>query len=133
MKKRELGLRVCENCGEEFSRRQFCDRMEDAEIFLKRRHCSRVCGNSRKVLKPKSYHYRARKHRKPACECCGLTAKLHVHHLDQDHTNNDPSNLQTLCTYCHRFVHGLMARLGVVLVRLPRIHGTEIGKPGLPA
>lgn len=55
---------------------------------------------------------RARKHRKSACEACGYTKRLTVHHCDQDQTNNDPSNLQTLCSHCHDFWHATAKRLG---------------------
>ena len=45
-------------------------------------------------------------HRKDYCEHCGLKPEykvvLDVDHIDGDHTNNDPSNLQTLCANCHR-------------------------------
>lgn len=31
-----------------------------------------------------------------------LMIQLDVDHIDGDHSNNDPSNLQTLCANCHR-------------------------------
>lgn len=52
-------------------------------------------------------HYRARKHRKSACERCAATIDLEVHHRDEDRTNNDPANLETLCGKCHRAEHGV--------------------------
>lgn len=43
------------------------------------------------------------------CELCGFKAfdrcQLDVHHVDGNHHNNDPNNLQTLCANCHRLVH----------------------------
>jgi hypothetical protein len=43
---------------------------------------------------------------KDLCERCGFTpehtAQLDVHHIDRNHSNNDPRNLQTLCANCHR-------------------------------
>lgn len=43
------------------------------------------------------------------CERCGFVAvspkQLDVHHRDGDHTNDDPSNLGTLCANCHRLEH----------------------------
>ena len=47
-----------------------------------------------------------------ACEACGWAKSLHVHHCDGDPQNNDPANLQTLCTHCHNFWHAMLARLG---------------------
>lgn len=49
-----------------------------------------------------------RKHLRESCERCGFTAlfpcQLDVDHIDEDYTNNDPSNLQTLCANCHRLI-----------------------------
>lgn len=42
---------------------------------------------------------------KAACETCGRSGRLHVHHIDEDPTNNAPSNLKTLCPSCHRRSH----------------------------
>lgn len=43
----------------------------------------------------------------PYCEICGFEAKiqmqLDIDHIDGDHTNEDLSNLQTLCANCHRY------------------------------
>ena len=40
------------------------------------------------------------------CECCGFKAvhriQLDVDHIDGNHSNNHPDNLQTLCANCHR-------------------------------
>lgn len=47
-----------------------------------------------------------RKHKKDNCEECGFVPKhkcqLDVDHIDENHNNNDPSNLKTLCANCHR-------------------------------
>ena len=113
--------KVCETCGKAFNRRVMPNgRLQDVRLFLAQKHCSRVCGNSRKELKPKSYLWRARKHRKDTCEACGYTKRLAVHHCDQDQTNNDPANLQTLCSHCHDFWHATAKRLGkTVAGRMP--------------
>jgi 5-methylcytosine-specific restriction endonuclease McrA len=44
---------------------------------------------------------RALRHRKKFCESCGATKKLQIDHIDGDRSNNDPSNLKTLCHPCH--------------------------------
>lgn len=40
------------------------------------------------------------------CASCGFIAavpmQLDIDHIDGNHNNNDPSNLQTLCANCHR-------------------------------
>ncbi len=47
-----------------------------------------------------------KKHRKDICEKCGFIpehiCQLDVDHIDGDNSNNDISNLQTLCANCHR-------------------------------
>lgn len=40
------------------------------------------------------------------CTQCGSQEKLIVHHKDWIRTNNDPSNLKTLCRSCHAKEHG---------------------------
>ena len=45
------------------------------------------------------------------CQLCGEQRKrwgvnLHVHHIDEDKTNNHPHNLISLCSACHHPLHG---------------------------
>lgn len=45
------------------------------------------------------------------CQLCGEQRKywgsnLHVHHIDEDKTNNHPHNLISLCSKCHHPIHG---------------------------
>lgn len=43
------------------------------------------------------------------CQCCYFefpSRFLQVHHIDKDITNNDLDNLITVCTSCHRAIHG---------------------------
>lgn len=46
------------------------------------------------------------KYKQDSCQKCGFVAEhpcqLDVDHIDGNHANNDPSNLQTLCANCHR-------------------------------
>lgn len=42
------------------------------------------------------------------CRICGkdgVESKLNVHHIDWDRSNNEDSNMVTLCGVCHRAVH----------------------------
>lgn len=40
-----------------------------------------------------------------ACETCGGTTRLHIHHIDKDPLNCNPANLMTLCEPCHNAWH----------------------------
>jgi hypothetical protein len=104
----------CSMCGKRLSRKRFNGRLEDMGAFLKRQFCSLSCANSRGKggLSRKAFHNRARKQRKAACEACGDRRYLHVHHVDLDWMNNDPSNLQTLCVFCHHYWHAMHIRRG---------------------
>lgn len=58
----------------------------------------------RKRLKERGKTYKGFK--RDECESCGFVpvhpCQLDVDHVDGNHSNNDPSNLQTLCANCHR-------------------------------
>lgn len=43
----------------------------------------------------------------PSCEVCFSSNRIHIHHKDEDITNNDLENLQALCQACHNRVHHL--------------------------
>lgn len=50
-----------------------------------------------------SYHKIAEIYRLPKfCYHCKTTSDLHIHHIDEDRTNNDPSNLMWVCNSCHQ-------------------------------
>jgi 5-methylcytosine-specific restriction endonuclease McrA len=53
-------------------------------------------------------HHTKKKYRKDHCEKCpNIREKpLHLHHLDGNKFNADPSNLITLCIDCHLVIHG---------------------------
>jgi hypothetical protein len=59
------------------------------------------------------------------CLGCGVTMRkyLEVHHIDDDHKNNDYANLATLCPVCHSCFH--IGRAGIaeegLLVWLPHV------------
>lgn len=39
------------------------------------------------------------------CGYCEMKGSLHVHHIDGNRENNDPSNLVVLCANCHQGLH----------------------------
>jgi len=55
---------------------------------------------------------------------------LEVHHLDDDHSNNDLSNLVTLCPFCHQIFHcGMAGRLnGAYAVWQPHLSQAWINR-----
>jgi hypothetical protein len=72
-----------------------------------------LCGTCEKKLFDPNHKARVeRKHRpyrefvKTHCEKCGFSSEypcqFDVDHIDGNHSNNDPDNLQTLCSNCHR-------------------------------
>ena len=108
--------RLCAHCAKPLSRKRYGGRLEDAATFLRRTHCSLSCANSREApTNWETYHWRARKLRKPACEACGETRRLQAHHVDQNRTNNTPENIQTLCKWCHDFLHATAKRRGLTV------------------
>jgi hypothetical protein len=45
------------------------------------------------------------------CTTCGSRRYLNVHHLDEDRTNNNLSNLRVLCRSCHSKLHGVIVNI----------------------
>lgn len=106
----------CMICGGRFQRtRNESGRLEDFQAFMARRFCSLSCANSRAKggLSRGAHQAQARKLMKLTCECCGTSQRLQAHHVNQDWTNNQPENVQTLCVFCHQFWHATHRRLGV--------------------
>lgn len=98
----------CLHCGQQLRRKRIGDRLEDLGVFKRRRYCDRTCmaaGMNKPEVTKGAHLWRARKHRKDACEKCGATERLHVHHRDENWRNNDPLNLMTLCPSCHLKLH----------------------------
>lgn len=56
--------------------------------------------------KPRHHGKIYKLYKKETCEKCNFvpqhTCQLDVDHIDGNKSNNDPSNLQTLCANCHR-------------------------------
>ncbi len=58
--------------------------------------------------------------------CNAKLEKMHVHHKDDDHSNNQPSNLMTTDELCHAVNHvGLLGKAGHI-VYLPSISQEDI-------
>ena len=124
--------KLCETCGAPMARKRFNGRLEDRTRFLTRKNCSQSCGNARTEIQPNSHRWRARQVKnREACEECGTTENLHVHHDDRDVTNNDPSNLKTLCGSCHLKLHWREDReKRMASLKLPGGHTNQLSAAG---
>lgn len=116
--------KYCEHCGVKLERKVFNGRLEDLSVFRRRKYCSLTCANSKKQsLTKHGYSWRARKFLKISCEACGHPYSLQAHHIDQDITHNDESNIQTLCKHCHDFWHATQKRRGRAIAgKMPRLY-----------
>lgn len=76
----------CLNCGKDITPQKFC---------------SQFCRINARVKSKHVYE----KFKEKQCAECGATRLLHVHHKDENPTNNDLANLITLCRTCHGKAH----------------------------
>jgi intracellular multiplication protein IcmJ len=64
------------------------------------------------------------------CRFCGFKAAKYqeIHHIDDNHQNNDPQNLLTVCNLCHQVHHlGMCAmRNGGFIAAIPELTQTEV-------
>lgn len=102
----------CEYCGKALERKRFNDRLEDFGAYRRRKYCGRDCMR-RAFIKVgtndqtwSNAHATARKINelilgKDACEKCGRTESLDIHHIDGNYKNNSIDNLMCLCRSCH--------------------------------
>jgi len=98
----------CEQCGKRMKRNRWSGRLEDMKRFKARRYCNERCmGRAYIKASPtlSAFRCRSRKLRKDACEVCGATKNLGVHHLDENPKNNRRANVWTLCNSCHQIWH----------------------------
>lgn len=96
------------NCTRVLVRKRYGGRMEDRAIFLRRRFCGLACSALAHRKEDASRSARLKRVaplRKKKCERCGSTENLSTHHKDRDWQNDDPDNLETLCSKCHTSHH----------------------------
>ena len=98
---------VCKQCATPLTRKRFNGRLEDNGAFRKRVFCDRSCmadwmEGQIKNMTPQNSRRQSAKTVGSMCEVCqARDTKFHVHHVDENPLNNDPSNLRTLCISCH--------------------------------
>lgn len=101
--------KLCCHCNELFKPnrkdKQFCS--PTCRKLYGKKHKGHSKGNAqnrnkRQNLRKSPY----RLYKGPQCEVCLFMpqhpCQLDVDHIDGNHQNNDPQNLQTLCANCHR-------------------------------
>jgi len=112
---RDLPLRKCEYCGEEYARKRSpSGKMEAPTHYLQRRFCSRRCKAAAQVKgqNPQTSRRHAAKLMDGGfCIFCTTTVDVVVHHIDGDPLNNERQNLTTVCRSCHSIFHALAKRL----------------------
>lgn len=82
--------------------------------------------STEKILKEDTSRYQ--KYIKSSCEICGATKDLEVHHKDKNHSNNNPSNLMTVCSLCHQRVHNqsLTSLYGDKIIAITELEEEEV-------
>lgn len=107
---------VCEKCNTQFSV------VEREHLHPQRGHyfCSRRCANSvggrAKADKHHADHVAsyttvAWRYHEKKCVVCNEELIVAVHHLDENHENNDPKNLVPLCPTHHQYMHSRYRKL----------------------
>lgn len=107
----EKHTKTCNRCAAEYI---FTGR-KHTKLYEKSRFCSRSCANHRgsglewaNTHKERSLtHYRTLcfMNWERSCAICGFDKIVAVHHIDENHQNNDIRNLIPLCPNHHHMVH----------------------------
>lgn len=106
----------CEFCGKKLERKRFGNRLEDFNVFRKRKYCDKECMRKAFLKQGKQHQTYFNAHttarninslllKVTSCEICGSQSNLDVHHKDGDYQNNNLKNLQVLCRSCHLKQH----------------------------
>ena len=101
-------VKCCAFCNKPMERKRYNGVLESNLAFRRRKYCDPTCmGLAHRKEDPTRDGYRKRIYplRKERCEKCGTMEKLSIHHMDRNWRNNDPANLQTLCSSCHTSLH----------------------------
>jgi len=95
-----MTIDICKHCKKEFIKNR------KDKIFCSSKCKVRAKNKRLGKYQPSSYNRKYIIFKKDVCDFCGFVpvnpCQLDVDHIDGDHKNNSPSNLQTLCANCHR-------------------------------
>lgn len=87
---------------EQFGKNTRCRSCVNEELRAKRIANPKYGAHKKVHKRRKAYH----KYKLDYCQACNFkavhTCQLDVDHIDGNHSNNLPENLQTLCANCHR-------------------------------
>ena len=87
----------CVHCGQ---KARYHTKQADGSVKYWRNICTMCHKNHGQA------QYKYRLHKKDYCETCGFVAvhrvQLDVDHIDGNHKNDNPDNLKTVCSNCHR-------------------------------
>ena len=110
-------VKLCPERGQEFTRWKRGGKWEYLHNFQRRKYCCIPCfqrGRISKTPTKGTLLWRARKFRGSKCEACGMQLELQAHHVNGAQNDNQKNNIQTLCLWCHKFLHDTADRLGKV-------------------
>tara|TARA_B110000483_G_C17722152_1_gene361319 strand:+ start:85 stop:531 length:447 start_codon:yes stop_codon:yes gene_type:complete len=94
----------CVKCNNEYiiEGREHTKKVQDSK------YCSRSCANSRQDYwnnNATNYRTLCFQNNPKECRICGFDKIVVVHHMDEDHNNNDIENLIPLCPNHHEMFH----------------------------
>ena len=98
----------CLACGKLMERKIYNGILESNHSFNRRKYCNLQCagqGNRKENPTLSAIYKRNSNLVGDACENCGVSENLDLHHKDGDPTNNDMENAMTLCDSCHTAWH----------------------------
>ena len=100
----------CHTCESLFSVKERETLFPSKDVYFCSRKCANATGGKAKAAKHHTddvAHYAtvAWRHHKKECVVCGENLIVAVHHMDENHDNNDPANLVPLCPTHHHYMH----------------------------
>lgn len=109
----EAEEKLCQGCQMKLERKiGEGGKVESWAMFKRRKYCPTCSNNGRHTENWSADHSKAQKFKLDYCEACGFRERLHAHHCDGNSAHNVQENVQTLCVWCHNFLHVTAKRLG---------------------
>ena len=102
----------CKKCNKQFSVKERANKFPSKEKYFCSKSCAASQGGIARSLKyknrdDKDLHYTniCWKYNDKKCVCCDEKRIVAVHHLNENHSDNDPKNLIPLCPTHHQYWH----------------------------